>query len=75
VFGDPEGDLLVVGWGSTQGAIEEAVERAARRRAGKVSSLHLRFIQPLPSGIKRDHAALPEGDDVEGNWSDRPTTR
>jgi 2-oxoglutarate ferredoxin oxidoreductase subunit alpha len=27
VFGDPEGDLLVVGWGSTKGVIEEAVER------------------------------------------------
>ena len=27
VFGDPEGDVLVVGWGSTKGAIEEAVER------------------------------------------------
>src|SRR4030095_2064094 len=25
VFGDPEGDVLVVGWGSTKGAIEEAV--------------------------------------------------
>ena len=24
VFGDPEGDLLVIGWGSTRGAIEEA---------------------------------------------------
>ena len=25
VFGDPEGELLVIGWGSTKGAIEEAV--------------------------------------------------
>ena len=27
VYGDPEGDLLVVGWGSTKGVIEEAVDR------------------------------------------------
>jgi len=29
VFGDAKGDLLVIGWGSTKGAIEEAVEVAA----------------------------------------------
>ena len=40
VFGDAEGDLLVVGWGSTKGAIEEAVAGTARR-GHKVSSLHL----------------------------------
>ena len=51
VFGDPEGDLLVVGWGSTKGAIEEAVERL-RAEGLKVSSLHLTFIQPMPSGIR-----------------------
>ena len=27
VFGDPDGDLLIVGWGSTKGVLEEAVER------------------------------------------------
>jgi 2-oxoglutarate/2-oxoacid ferredoxin oxidoreductase subunit alpha len=47
----------VIGWGSTKGAIEEAVERAARR-GHKVSSLHLRFLQPMPSGIESEiHAA------------------
>ena len=51
VFGDPEGDLLVVGWGSTKGVIEEAVERL-RDEGLKVSSLHLTFIQPMPSGIR-----------------------
>ena len=35
VFGDPEGDLLVVGWGSTKGAIEEAVDRACARRPAR----------------------------------------
>jgi 2-oxoglutarate ferredoxin oxidoreductase subunit alpha len=32
VFGEPEGDMLVVGWGSTKGAIEEAVTRARQPR-------------------------------------------
>src|SRR5512137_3135011 len=50
VYGADEGDLLLVGWGGTQGAIEEAVDRL-RAKGHAVSSLHLRFIQPLPSGI------------------------
>jgi 2-oxoglutarate ferredoxin oxidoreductase subunit alpha len=51
LFGDEEGDLLIVGWGSTKGAIEEAVERL-RAEGHKVSSIHLKFLQPMASGIK-----------------------
>ncbi|MHC4150427.1 MAG: 2-oxoacid:acceptor oxidoreductase subunit alpha, partial [Planctomycetota bacterium] len=51
IFGDSEGDLLIVGWGSTKGAIEEAVQRV-RENGGSVSSLNLKFIQPMASGIK-----------------------
>jgi 2-oxoglutarate ferredoxin oxidoreductase subunit alpha len=70
VHGDPEGDLLVVGWGSTKGIIEEAVDGA--RAAGlKVSSLHLRFIQPMPSGIGEILRRFKRVMTVEGNWSDR----
>jgi 2-oxoglutarate ferredoxin oxidoreductase subunit alpha len=50
VFGAPEGDVLVVGWGSTQGEIQEAVTRM-QKRGFAVSALHLRFIQPMPPGI------------------------
>ena len=71
VFGEPEGDLLVVGWGSTQGVIEESVERL-RAEGLKVSSLHLRFIQPLPSGIKQIMQRFRQVMTVEGTWSDRP---
>jgi 2-oxoglutarate ferredoxin oxidoreductase subunit alpha len=71
VFGAPEGDLLIVGWGSTQGAIEEAVERL-RAEGRKVSSLHLRFLQPMPSGIKEIMQRFRRVMTVEGNWSDRP---
>ncbi len=69
-FGDEEGDLLIVGWGSTKGAIEEAVGRL-RDEGRKVSSLHLRFIQPLPSGIKEVLQRFDKVMTVENNWSDR----
>ncbi|MDH3623218.1 MAG: 2-oxoacid:acceptor oxidoreductase subunit alpha [Myxococcales bacterium] len=48
--GDPRGDMLVVGWGSTYGAISQAV-RMLRERGRKVSHLHLRNIWPLPEGV------------------------
>jgi 2-oxoglutarate ferredoxin oxidoreductase subunit alpha len=69
VFGDPEGDLLVVGWGSTKGAIEEAVERM-RGEGLKVSSLHLTFIQPMPSGIREILKRFKRVMTVEANWAD-----
>ncbi|MBK6983060.1 MAG: 2-oxoacid:acceptor oxidoreductase subunit alpha [Betaproteobacteria bacterium] len=70
VFGDPEGELLVVGWGSSQGVIEEAVERL-RGEGLKVSSLHLRFIQPMPSGIGEILKRFRKVIAVEGGWGDR----
>ncbi|MEK7861632.1 MAG: 2-oxoacid:acceptor oxidoreductase subunit alpha, partial [Chloroflexota bacterium] len=69
VFGDEEGDLLVVGWGSTKGAIEEAVEQL-RREGHRVSSLHLGFIQPMPSGIGDVLRRFKKVLTVESNWSD-----
>jgi 2-oxoglutarate ferredoxin oxidoreductase subunit alpha len=71
VFGDEEGDLLVVGWGSTRGAIEESVARL-RAEGHKVSSLHLNFLQPMPGGIKEILGRFKHVMTVEGNWSDRP---
>ena len=70
VYGDPKGDLLIVGWGSTKGVIEEAVDRL-RAEGLKVSSLHLRFIQPLASGMKDILKGFKQVMTVEGNWSDR----
>ena len=46
-YGDASGDLLVLGWGSTYGAITSAVERC-REKGMKVSSAHLRYLDPLP---------------------------
>jgi 2-oxoglutarate/2-oxoacid ferredoxin oxidoreductase subunit alpha len=50
VFGESEGDTLVVGWGSTYGPIREAVERA-RGLGKKMSALHLRHLHPLPEDL------------------------
>ncbi|MCB1870616.1 MAG: 2-oxoacid:acceptor oxidoreductase subunit alpha [Gammaproteobacteria bacterium] len=69
VYGDPEGDLLVVGWGSTLGAVEEAVDRA-RAQGHKVSSLHLRFLSPLEPGLKEIFSHFRRVMTVEINYSD-----
>jgi 2-oxoglutarate ferredoxin oxidoreductase subunit alpha len=70
VFGEPEGDLLIVGWGSTRGAIEEAVERLCAE-GHRVSSLHLTFLQPMQPGIKEILRRFRRVITVEANWSDR----
>ncbi len=71
VFGPPTGDLLVIGWGSTRGAIEEAVE-SLRQEGKEVSSLNLTFIQPLQPGIKEILAGFNKVITIENNWSDDP---
>jgi 2-oxoglutarate ferredoxin oxidoreductase subunit alpha len=71
VFGGGDGDLLLVGWGSTMGAIEEAVTRL-RDGGLAVSSLHLRFLQPMPSGLREIFKRFRHVMTIEGNWSDRP---
>ncbi len=71
VFGDPTGDLLVIGWGSTRGAIEEAVEEF-REEGKRVSSLHMTFIQPMPPGIKEILSGFKKIITIENNWSDDP---
>jgi 2-oxoglutarate ferredoxin oxidoreductase subunit alpha len=50
VKGDPDADLVVLGWGSTWGAIDSAVERI-RRRGQKVAWVHLVHLNPLPSNL------------------------
>ena len=71
VFGDPNGDLLLIGWGSTKGAIEEAVA-AVRADGHKVSSLHLTFLQPMAPGLDEIMKRFKKVITVEGNWSDDP---
>jgi 2-oxoglutarate ferredoxin oxidoreductase subunit alpha len=51
IHGPSEGNVLLVGWGSTEGPIREAVERA-RAAGDSVSSIHIRHISPLPQGLE-----------------------
>ncbi len=61
--------MLIVGWGSTKGAIEEAVARA-RKDGLKVSSLHLTYLQPMASGIREIMQKFKQVLTVEINFSD-----
>lgn len=71
VHGDDEGDLLVVGWGSTRGAIEEAVD-GLRDAGHRVSAVHLRFLSPLEPGLGEIFARFRRVMTVELNYSDPP---
>ncbi len=48
--GDPAGDLLIVGWGSTYGPITAAM-KAQRAKGRKIGHVHLRFLNPLPRNL------------------------
>ncbi|GIW79301.1 MAG: 2-oxoglutarate ferredoxin oxidoreductase subunit alpha [Gemmatales bacterium] len=52
VFGPKSGDLLVVGWGGTYGAIVTAVERA-QRKGYSVAHAHLRYLNPMPKNTEQ----------------------
>jgi 2-oxoglutarate ferredoxin oxidoreductase subunit alpha len=57
VYGPPEGNILLVGWGSTQGPIREAVDRA-RAAGDSVSAIHIKHISPLPPGLENIFAGF-----------------
>ena len=64
VTGPQEGDLLVLGWGSTYGAIRTAAERAQAKNVS-VSHAHLRHINPFPKNLgdvlsRFDKVLIPE---------------
>ena len=69
IHGEEEGDLLVVGWGSTRGAIEEAVDRI-RRDGHRVGSVCLRFLSPLEPGLDEIFRRYRRVMTVEINYSD-----
>jgi 2-oxoglutarate ferredoxin oxidoreductase subunit alpha len=48
VYGPSEGDLLILGWGSTYGAIRSAVERL-QERGVSVAHAHMRHLNPMPA--------------------------
>ena len=52
VYGPPEGDLLILGWGSTYGAIRSAVERL-QANGRSVAHAHLRYLNPFPANTEQ----------------------
>jgi 2-oxoglutarate ferredoxin oxidoreductase subunit alpha len=57
VYGPREGEVLLVGWGSSEGPIREAVDRARSDGEGW-SALHIRYIHPLPEGLDKIFAGF-----------------
>jgi 2-oxoglutarate ferredoxin oxidoreductase subunit alpha len=48
--GDSDGDLLIVAWGSTYGAITAAV-KTQRAKGVRIGHVHLRHLNPLPRNL------------------------
>ena len=64
IDGDQEGEILVIGWGGTFGAIKEAVIHC-RKKGYKVSQAHFNYIHPFPKNTEKvlksfKHVLLPE---------------
>lgn len=62
--GDPEGDLLIVAWGSTYGAITAALG-PMREKGHRIGHVHLRHLNPLPRNLdevmrRYKHVLVPE---------------
>jgi 2-oxoglutarate ferredoxin oxidoreductase subunit alpha len=51
VYGEKEGDLLVISWGGTKGFVHSAVEEI-QKKGGKVSQVHIKYIMPLPKNLE-----------------------
>ncbi len=50
IEGESSGDLLVISWGGTYGAVEMAI-RSLQKEGKKVSLMHLRYINPMPKNV------------------------
>lgn len=64
VHGPQQGDLLVLGWGSTRGACRHAIE-SAQEKGLSVSGAQLRYLNPFPKNLEQvlksfKHVLVPE---------------
>ncbi|MDP3301564.1 MAG: 2-oxoacid:acceptor oxidoreductase subunit alpha [Sulfuricurvum sp.] len=50
IEGEPSGDLLIISWGGTYGAVEMAM-RALQKEGKKISLIHLRYLNPMPKNV------------------------
>lgn len=69
MFGPDTGDILVVSWGSTRGALEEAISLCAKEGL-KVGGMNLRIVYPLPLILKEIFAKYKKIVTVEVAYGD-----
>ncbi len=70
MFGKESNEILVVGWGSTRGAIEEAIY-ICNKEGLPVSGMHMRVVYPLPLNLKEIFAKFKKVMSVEVAYGDR----
>ncbi len=69
IFGPEEGEVMVVGWGSTRGAIEEAMMNC-QTLGIPASGMHFRIVYPLPLMIRDIFLKFKKVVTVEGAYGD-----
>jgi 2-oxoglutarate ferredoxin oxidoreductase subunit alpha len=67
IIGEPEGDLLMVGWGSSRGVLEESVKNM---ESLGVSAMHLKIVYPLPLHLKETFSRFKKVVTVEMAYAD-----
>ena len=77
VEGDTTGDLLVISWGGTYGAVQMAV-KALQEEGKKISLIHMRYLNPMPKNVSEvisgfKHFCVPELN--EGQLADVVSSR
>jgi len=58
-YGDEDATIGLIGWGSTEGTIQEAVDRALEQ-GKRIASIHLRVLSPLPDRAIEDFISSVE---------------
>ncbi len=69
IFGPEEGEILIVGWGSTRGVIEEAINRC-QEQGIPVSGMHIKIVYPLPLMLKEVYSKYKKVFTVELAYGD-----
>ena len=71
MFGKEKNDLLIVGWGSSRGAIEEAILIKCEKMGIPASGMHLKIVHPLPLMLKDIFANFKKVVTVELAYGDQ----
>jgi 2-oxoglutarate ferredoxin oxidoreductase subunit alpha len=70
LFGSPEADVTLVGWGSTEGVIQEAIERLRDEHQITANNLQIKWLVPLHAeAISAELARSRRVIIVENNYS------